>query len=287
VYSSLGTLKAVVAVAWVCLSLLSGCAPGDGQSTTEATELPRAWDGKPDLSGIWQTIGTANWNLEEHEASAGPAAFGALGATPPGKGVVLGAEIPYQAWALEQRQQNFANRYGEDPEAKCYLPGVPRATYMPYPFQILQGTGKIMIVYGVAEANRTIHMDKANPESAPIDSWMGRSHGRWEGDTLVVDVAGFNGQAWFDRAGNFASDTLRVEERYTLIGPDAMRYEATLEDPNVYTAPWKISMPLYRRLEEDAQVLEFKCVEFSEEMLYGHLRRGAASQAERPGEAEK
>ena len=286
-YSSLGTLKAVVAVACVCLSLLSGCAPGDSQSTTEATEPPRAWDGKPDLSGIWQTIGTANWNLEDHEASAGPAELGALGATPPGKGVVLGAEIPYQAWALEQRQQNFANRYGDDPEAKCYLPGVPRATYMPYPFQILQGTSKIMIVYGVAEANRTIHMDKANPEAAPIDSWMGRSHGRWEGATLVVDVAGFNGQAWLDRAGNFASDTLRVEERYTLVGRDAIHYEATLEDPNVYTAPWKISMPLYRRLEEDAQVLEFKCVEFSEEMLYGHLRRGATSQAERPGEAEK
>ncbi len=132
-----------------------------------------------------------------------------------------------------------------------------------------------MIVYGVAEANRTIHMDKANPEPAPIDSWMGRSHGRWEGDTLVVEAAGFNGQAWLDRAGNFASDTLRVVERYTPMGPNALRYEATLEDPNVFTGPWKMSMPLYRRLEEHAQVVEFKCVEFSEELLYGHLRKGA------------
>ena len=116
-------------------------------------------------------------------------------------------------------------------------------------------------------------MDKENPEPAPIDSWMGRSHGRWEGDTLVVDVAGFNGQAWLDRAGNFASDTLRVEERYTPIGPDALRYEVTLEDPAVFTESWKITMPLYRRLEEDAEVLEYKCVEFSEDMLYGHLRK--------------
>ena len=128
-------------------------------------------------------------------------------------------------------------------------------------------------MYGVAEANRTIHMDKKSPEPAPIDSWMGRSHGHWEGDTLVVDVAGFNGQAWFDRAGNFASDTLRVIERYTPIGSNALNYEATIEDPNVFTGTWKMTMPLYRRLEENAQVLEFKCVEFSEELLYGHLRK--------------
>jgi hypothetical protein len=247
--------------------LLAGCA------ATQPIE-PRAYDGRPDLSGVWQAIGTAHWNLEDHPASAGPSDYGALFATPPGVGVVVEGEIPYQAWAVEQRAQNFAKRYTEDPEAKCYLPGVPRATYMPYPFQILQGTGKIMIVYGIAEANRTIHMDKDDPEPAPIDSWMGRSHGRWDGDTLVVEAAGFNGQAWLDRAGNFASDTLEVVERYTPMGPNAMRYEATLEDPNVFTAPWTISMPLYRRLEDNAEVLEYKCVEFSEELLYGHLRKG-------------
>ena len=126
------------------------------------------------------------------------------------------------------------------------MPGVPRATYMPYPFQIIQGTGKIQIVYGFAEANRTIHMDKPKPEPAPIDSWMGRSHGRWDGDTLVVDAAGFNGQAWLDRAGNYASDTLRVVERYTPTGANSINYEATLEDKNVFTKPWKITMPLYR-----------------------------------------
>ncbi len=256
----------------------TGCTTSQNSSSGSSAPgttpgFPRAYDGKPDLSGIWQSIGTANWNLEDHQASAGLPELGAIGAVPPGQGVVVGGEIPYQAWALDQRRANFTNRHSQDPEAKCYLPGVPRATYMPYPFQILQGTGKIMIVYGVAEANRTIHMDKDNPVPAPIDSWMGRSHGYWEGDTLVVEVGGFNGQAWLDRAGNFASNALKVEERYTPMGPNALLYEATLADDTVFTQPWRISMPLYRRLEPDARVLEFKCVEFSEELLYGHLRR--------------
>jgi hypothetical protein len=234
--------------------------------------IPRSWDNHPDLNGIWQAIGTAHWDLQDHPASAGMPELGAIGATPPGQGVVVGNEIPYQKWALEQKLKN-SQSVQDDPEAKCYLPGVPRATYLPYPFQILQGTDKIMIVYGYAEANRTIHMDKEDPEPAPIDTWMGRSHGRWEGDTLVVDVAGFNGEAWFDRAGNFASASLQVEERYTPMGRNALMYEATITDPNVFTRPWKIQLPLYRRLESNARVLEYKCVEFSEEILYGHLRK--------------
>lgn len=243
-------------------------------------EFPRAWDGHPDMNGVWQAIGTAHWDIQDHGPMAGPPEFGAIGAMPPGLGVVTGNEIPYQAWALEQKQQNFANRFTADPEIKCFLPGVPRATYLPYPFQIVHGDKKIMMVYGFAEASRTIHMDKENPEAAPIDSWMGRSHGRWEGDTLVVDAAGFNGQSWFDRAGNFASSSLHVVERYTPINSTALMYEATIEDPEVFTRPWTISMPLYRRLEENARVLEYKCVEFSEEILYGHLRRAANSEEE-------
>jgi len=250
--------------------LLPGSPPA---AQTAETGFPRAWDGNPDLNGIWQAIGTAHWDIQDHPASAGPAEFGAIGAVPPGQGVVQANEIPYQPWALEQKHKNFENRYTEDPEIKCYMPGVPRATYLPYPFQIIQGSNKIMIVYGFAEANRTIHMDKRNPEPAPIDSWMGRSHGRWDGDTLVVDAAGFNGQAWFDRAGNFASDALHVVERYTPLSPNALMYEATIEDPTVFTRPWTLRMPLYRRLEAHAQVLEFKCVEFSEDLLYDHLRK--------------
>ena len=240
--------------------------------TTES-EVPRAWDGHPDLNGVWQAIGTAHWDIQDHPAGAGHPDMGAIGAIPPGQGVVVGNEIPYQPWALEQKQVNFESRLTNDPEIKCYMPGVPRATYLPYPFQIIQGDRKIMIVYGFAEASRTIHMARDRPEPAPIDSWMGRSHGRWEGDALVVDVGEFNGEAWFDRAGNFASNTLRVVERYTPMGTNAIMYEATIEDPNVFTRPWTMRMPLYRRLEDNARVTEFKCVEFTEDLLYGHLRR--------------
>lgn len=259
----------------VCL--LAACTTTSTTSTTPADPLPRAWNGKPDLSGIWQTLSTANWNLESHAAYGGVDAIGVLGATPPGIGVVVGGgEIPYTPAARQQRETNFNNRYTSDPEAKCYLPGIPRANYMPYPFQVLQGTGKIMMVYGYAEANRTIHLDKAEPQPAPIDSWMGRSHGRWEGDTLVVDVHGFNGEAWLDRAGNHASWALQVEERFTMLSANVMRYEATLTDNEVFTKPWQISLLLYRHLETNAELLEFKCVEYSEELLYGHLRRTTA-----------
>jgi len=241
--------------------------------SAQSSDVPRAWDGHPDLNGVWQAIGTAHWDLEDHPSGPGHPDLGAIGAIPPGQGVVEGGEIPYRPEALQQRQENFENRMANDPEAKCYMPGVPRATYLPHPFQIIQGNQKIQIVYGFAEANRTIHMDKDDPEPPPIDSWMGRSHGRWEDDTLVVDAQGFTGEAWFDRAGNYASAALRVEERYTPMGRNALMYEATIADDTVFTRPWKISMPLYRRLEENARVLEFKCVEYSEDLLYGHLRR--------------
>jgi hypothetical protein len=246
----------------------------------ESADFPRSWDDHPDLNGVWQAIGTAHWDIQDHPASAGPPEFGAIGAVPPGTGVVVGNEIPYQPWALEQKQTHFENRFTDDPEIKCFLPGVPRATYLPYPFQILQGTDTIMIVYGFAEANRTIHMNVENREPAPIDSWMGRSYGEWDGDTLVVEAAGFNGESWFDRAGNFASAALKVTERYTPLGPNALLYEATMEDPDVFTRPWTIRMPLYRRLDEGARVLEFKCVEYAEELLYGHLRRRSRADAD-------
>ena len=242
-------------------------------AAAQPAAVARAFDGHPDLNGVWQAIGTAHWDIQDHPASAGPVDTGAIGAIPPGQGVVVGNEIPYQASALEQKQRNFENRWTDDPEIKCFMPGVPRATYLPYPFRIIQGDQKIMLIYGFAESNRTIHMDKANPEPAPIDTWMGRSHGSWDGDTLVVDVAGFNGEAWFDRAGNFASNALHVVERYTPMGPNALMYEATIEDATVFTAPWTIRLPLYRRLEDNVQVLEYKCVEFTEDLLYGHLRK--------------
>ena len=141
---------------------------------------------------------------------------------------------------------------------------------MPYPYQIVQSTNKIHMFFAFSNAARVIHLDDV--ASSPIPQSMGHSVGRWEGDTLVVDVSDFNGRTWFDRAGNFHSDALRVVERYTLLTPDAIQYEATIEDPNVFTRPWTISMPFYRRLEPNMQVLHYRCTPFVEEYLFGHLR---------------
>ena len=258
---------------FVALSALGLALSLSSAAYSQEDAFDRNWDGHPDLNGIWQALGTAHWNLEDHPAAPGHPDLGAIGATPPGQGVVVGGEIPYLPAAKAQRDENFKTRMTADPEAKCFLPGVPRATYLPYPFQIVHGDRKIMLVYGFAAANRTIHMDKETPEPPPLDSWMGRSHGRWEGDTLVVDAEGFNGEAWFDRAGNFASSALKVQERYTPLGRNALLYQATIEDPATFSRPWTIRMPLYRRLDENARVLEFKCVEFAEDLMYGHLRR--------------
>jgi hypothetical protein len=260
--------------------------PALAQTASATTyKAPRlAGTANPNLNGLWQALNEANWDLQVHAAQPGPPQFGALYAQPPGAGVVEGNEIPYQPWALAKKKDNFEKRFVRvkydafrviplDPEAKCYLPGVPRATYMPFPFQIVQGNKKVIIAYEFANASRIIPLEKVG--EAPVDSYMGWSQGRWEGDTLVVDVTGFNDRTWFDRAGNFHSDALHVVERYTPASPDVLRYEATIEDPKVFTRPWKISFPLYRRLDKDAQFMEFKCVPFSEEFIYGHLRKQA------------
>jgi hypothetical protein len=249
--------------------------------------LPRTADGRPDFSGIWQAIGTAHWDLQTHAArpivsqpgvyldvpvlAAPVVALGTAGWVPPGIGVVEGEDIPYLPWAAERKRENAANWLDRDPELGCYMPGVPRAMYLPYPFQIVHGTNKIMMVFEFANAQRTINLDEVAPY--PADSYMGYSIGRWEGDTLVVDVTNFTPYTWFDRSGNFHSDALRVEERYTPINSDAVLYEATIEDSKVFTRPWKISLPLYRRLEANAQILDFRCIEQVEETIYGHLRR--------------
>ena len=262
----------IAGAAAVVISALQGGVPL--ASSQEAYRAPRTADGKPNLSGVWQALNTANWDIQTHAARPGLVAAGAPGAVPAGIGVVEGDEIPYLPQALAKKKENLENRLTADPEIKCYLPGVPRATYQPYPFQIVQTPKAIMMAYEFAGATRTIHMEKSPPN--PVDSWMGHSIGRFEGETLVVDVTGLQEDTWFDRAGNHHSDALRVVERYTARSPDALNYEATITDPKVFSRPWKISMPLYRRLEKNAQVLEFKCVEFVEELMYGHLRKQPA-----------
>jgi hypothetical protein len=242
---------------------------------------------EPNLNGIWQALTSADWDIEGHDVQPGvhPELEGTYDEEPAGQSIVEGGRIPYKPEMLAKKKQNFEKRaviditnvdadwYASgDPELKCYLPGVPRATYMPFPFQIVQGNGSdILIAYEYASTTRTIRIN--SNDKPPADSWMGVSRGHWEGDTLVVDVVGFNDLTWFDRAGDFHSDALHVIERYTPISPYHLQYQATIEDPKVFTRPWKISLPLYRRMDKGAQLLEDKCVPFVEELLYGKLRK--------------
>ena len=250
-----------------------------------AYEPPRMPDGRADFNGIWQALNEANYALETHTARPAlalrdgpygpvPAAevlrLGAVGAVPGGMGVVEGGAIPYRPEALAIKRNNQENWIDLDPEIKCYLPGVPRATYMPHPFQIFQSESAFFIAYEYAGAVRNVYLEDPGP--APVPSWMGQSVGHWEGDAFVVEVTGFNDSSWFDRSGNFHSEALRVVERYTRTAPDVITYEATIEDDNVYTRPWTITMPLYRRLDRNA-LMEFKCVEFVEELIYGQWRK--------------
>jgi hypothetical protein len=248
--------------------------PNTGQTQTNV-ERPERIAGQPNLNGIWQAMNTANWNLEAHSAEQLEDFWqlGAIGAIPAGQSVITSGDgtVPYLPGALEQRDQNRADWPAADPEAACYLPGIPRATYMPYPFQIVQGGDDILFVYEYASANRLIHM--SNHREPPVDTWMGWSNGSWDGDTLVVETTGFNGRTWLDRAGNHHSPAMRVVERFTLMGEDHLHYQATIEDPNTFSEAWTIEMPLYRRIEPNAQLLEYKCVEFSEMLLYGDLIR--------------
>jgi len=261
-----------------------------GQSQTSAGSIgqaARTAGGRPDFSGIWQANSSAHWDLLTHDArpivgqrgaypdvpvlAAPVVALGTIGWIPADVGVVEGDEIPYQPWAAARQRENFANWLDRDPEIKCYLPGVPRAMYLPYKFQIVHGTTKIVMAFEFRNADRTIHLDDVPPY--PADAYMGHSVGRWDGDTLVVDVTRFTPYTWFDRSGNFHSDALHVVERYTPIGRDAIQYEATIEDPKVFTRPWTIRLPLYRRLEPNARIVPFRCMEMAEETALGHLRK--------------
>ena len=269
------------AAALVSCVLLAACQPaGDSQTSTSTTGTnatastrPARINGHPNLNGVWQAMNTAHWNLEGGPAQAIPEwwKLGALFAVPPGQSVVEGGTIPYLPEALEQRNKNRAAWPANDPETKCYRAGIPRSTYMPYPFQIVQGDGDIMFVYEYATSNRTVRMSNhLNPQEVLVDQWLGWSNGRWEGDTLVIDVFGQIRDTWLDRSGNHHNG-MTVEERYTPMTENHILYEATITDPRTFSRPWKISMPLYRRMEPNAEIFEYKCVEIAEPFLYGEL----------------
>ena len=238
----------VVALA-AFISFTLGPTPGAAQTSGTYTP-PKTREGQPDIQGIWQVLNTAAWDIQDHGATLG---------VPAGRGVVEGNEIPYNPAALAKKQDNFKNREALDPVNKCFLPGVPRVTYLPYPFQIVQQADRVTIMYEYSRVIRFVYMNGNPHPPGHIDWYMGDSRGRWDGNTFVIDVTDFNDETWFDRAGNFHSDALHVVERFTRTGPDHMLYEVTIEDPKVFTRPWKMSMPLYRRQEKDIELLEYEC----------------------------
>jgi hypothetical protein len=240
--------SAAAGLATACVAVAAQQAPG-------SYTVSRTAYGHPDLQGLWQTMNTAVWNLEDHTAELG---------IPAGQSVVTGGTIPYRSEAAEQRDRNRANRETDDPEASCKMVGVPRTTYMPYPFQIVQTPTQVTILSEYVHSVRTIFLDSEHPDDQFQQLWMGDSRGHWEGETLVVDVSNFTGETWLDRSGNFHSDQLHVVERFTRTGPDHLLYEVTLEDPAVFTESWQISMPLYRRIEPNARLLEYECYAYLE-----------------------
>jgi len=275
----------------------TGASSTDGVSASAAPSAPAAaaaWKAKrgpdgvhPDLNGVWQVLNTANYNIEAHPAQSalqlrpGPyvpvpaanvVALGAIGAVPAGIGIVQGdGKIPYTADALKLRDENRAAAVDLDPEVKCYLPGIPRANYMDKPFQIFHSDKAVFFAYEYAGAVRNVFL--TDPGEAPVDSWMGQSFGKWDGDTFVIEVTGLLGDTWLDRSGNLHGSTTKVTERWTPTSDYTLRYEATIEDEETYTKPWKIAFNLYKKVGEDAQLQQFKCVEFVEELMYGHLRK--------------
>ena len=228
---------------------------GHAQPAADDNTAPRTIYGDPDLEGIWQTMNTAVWNIQDHAAELG---------IPAGQGVVVGNDIPYRADALAQREENYRDRATADPEASCKMVGVPRTMYMPYPFQIFQTPGQVTILSEYVHSVRKVYIDSAHPENPVQQLWMGDSRGHWEGETLVIDTNNFTDQTWFDRSGNYHSDALHVVERLTRTSPDHLLYEVTIDDPEVFTEPWEMRMPLYRRVEDDARLLEYECQAYLE-----------------------
>jgi len=251
-------LMRLVLAALVCLVCAPTATSTISAQTPGPVAIPRTADGKPNFAGIWQATNTAAWDILTHAAQKG---------VPGGPGVVEGNEIPYQPAALAKKKANYAQRATLDPETKCYLPGIPRLNYMPFPFQIVQTPDEIITLYEYVHAVRYIFLKGEHPSGA-IEWWLGDSRARWEGDTLVVDVIHFNDETWFDRAGNFHSNALHLVERFTLLGPDHIQYDVRVEDPKVFTRPWNMSMILYRHKEKAFQLFDYECYGFDLQKLY-------------------
>ncbi len=273
--------KCAAAAAAVLLVAQGGALAADKAGKAKAPHAsggakvqPATLGGHPNLNGVWQVLETANWDLRPHDAANSPAApekVGAWGAIQPGLGVLVGdTDLPYKAEAKEQYVKNHRAGAAADPEAACYLPGIPRASYMDHPFQIVQAAdGDMLIAYQYAAANRLVKMKKV--EVPPIDTLMGTSYGSWDGKTLKIVTLSQNGMSWLDRAGDYLSPDATVTERFTPKDHDHILYTVKIEDPSLYSKPWTISMVLYRNVDPKAQLLDFRCVPFADLLIYGDL----------------
>jgi hypothetical protein len=228
-------------------------------SVDAAETIPRL-NGKPDFSGIWQTTSAAEFDLEPH---------GTRKDASPGPGVVEGGAIPYLPAALERKKKNFAAREKVDPRLKCWTLGTPRGIYYPEPFQIFQRPRDLTIAFQFGQSVRTIHTNGTqHPVELDSEFFLGDSRGHWEGDTLVIDVNHFNDETWLDRAGNFHSDKLHVIEHWKLLDANTIEYRATLEDPEVFSRPWSLSVILYRHREKNFQLVENYCFTLDYDKYY-------------------
>lgn len=249
---TVGRVARAIAVA----ALLAGLSFAAGaQNSGAAFSPPYLWDGTtPDFRGIWQARGTAYVNLEGHRGGRGVAGAASIVVEP------ADGKIPYRPEALAQRRWNSRNRATADPSVKCYQAGVPRATYLPTPLQILQSPGHFGIVYQENHAFRVFYAD-TRPHFEAADFWMGDTRYRWDGDTLIADVVALTDQLWLDQAGNFHSTEFHVVERYRLLDADTLEYEARIEDPVVYSRPWTLRTVLDRVKTPGARIIEDECLE--------------------------
>ena len=242
-----------------------------GRGAAAAPAIPRTADGKPDLSGIWQVLDNSiDGNVEPHSASFGVRA---------GQGVIVDppdGKIPYLPGALAKRQENYKNR-AKDPVAQCFKPGIPRVTYIPFPFQITQTPKMIQMTYEFVHNWRSVYLNDSEHLQG-IDFYFGDSRAKWDGDSLVVDVKNFRDDpdipTWFDASGNYHSDALHVVERWTRTSPDTMVYRATMEDSKVFSRPWTIEVLLYRHQEKNFRIMDYECQMFKEKLA----RQGKLSQ---------
>lgn len=257
-------MKAVLAAMVMGGALISALA------SAATPKIPRLPSGKPDFSGIWETTSSAEYDLEPHSGRAD---------APPSAGVVDGKSIPYLSSALERKKKNFAARDTADPRLKCWTLGTPRGIYYREPFQIFQRDRDLTLVFQFGHSVRTIHTNGTlHPEITDNEFYLGDSRGHWEGDTLVVDVTDFNDETWLDRAGNFHSPKLHVVERWTYLDGYTIEYQATLDDPAVFSRPWTLSVQLHRHREKDFQLIENYCFTLGYDKYYPVPQQGTTEQ---------